>query len=191
MTCVVNVFFPGESCWGEDHQQRRGTLNRRFSWSAILHFFPQAPSVQVVAAPAEKVAQNTAEAAVEKDAEFAVAAHVPSVQGEDGQGEDGQGQGQDGQRAFVIRPSVKHVPVFGVVGGVEGERRMREKRFSWKNKPSCVIRTKRKGKEVFDHRCDNTTYDGWPAARDALLLSGHEFPDLSQVVLVTRGCDNK
>ena len=83
-------------------------------------------------APAEKVAQNTAEAAVEKDAEFAVAAHVPSVQGEDGQGEDGQ-DGQDGQRAFVIRPSVKHVPVFGVVGGVEGERRMREKRFSWKN----------------------------------------------------------
>ena len=135
-------------------------------------------------APAEKVAQNTAEAAVEKDAELAVAAHVPSVQGEDGQGEDGQ-------RAFVIRPSVKHVPVFGVVGGVEGERRMREKRFSWKNKPSCVIRTKRKGKEVFDHRCDNTTYDGRPVARDALLLSGHEFPDLSQVILVTRGCDNK
>ena len=84
-------------------------------------FFPQAPSVQIVPAPAEKAAQN----------------------------------------------------------------------ISWKNKPSCVIRTKRKGKEVFDHRCDNTTYDGWPAARDALLLSGHEFPDLSQVILVTRGCDNK
>ena len=63
--------------------------------------------------------------------------------------------------------------------------------ISWKTKPSCVVRTKREGKEVFDHRCDNTTYDGWPTARAALLLSGHEFTDLSQVILVTRGCDNK
>ena len=63
---------------------------------------------------------------------------------------------------------------------------------TWKNKkPPCVNRTKRNGKEVFDHKCDNTTYDGWPTARAALLLSDHEFTGLSQVILVTRGCDNQ
>ena len=63
--------------------------------------------------------------------------------------------------------------------------------ISWKNKPSCVTRTKRNGKEVFDHKCDNTTYDGWPAARAALLLlSDHELPGLSQVLLWARLCDH-
>ena len=85
------------------------------------HFFPQAPSVPIVPAPAEKAAHN----------------------------------------------------------------------ISWKNKPSCVTRTKRNGKEVFDHKCDNTSYDGWPTARAALLLSDHKFTGLSQVILVTRGCDNQ
>ena len=63
---------------------------------------------------------------------------------------------------------------------------------TWKNKkPSCVTRTKRNGKEVFDHKCDNTTYDGWPAARAALLLlSDHELTGLSKVLLLARGCDN-
>ena len=52
-------------------------------------------------------------------------------------------------------------------------------------------RTKRNGKEVFDHKCDNTTYDGWPAARAALLLlSDHEITGLSKVLLLARGCDN-
>ena len=63
--------------------------------------------------------------------------------------------------------------------------------ISWKNKPSCVTRTKRNGKEVFDHKCDNTTYDGWPAARAALLLlSDHELTGLSKVLLLARQCDN-
>ena len=63
--------------------------------------------------------------------------------------------------------------------------------ISWKNKPSCVTRTKRNWKEVFDHKCDNTTYDGWPAARAALLLlSDHELTGLSKVLLLARGCDN-
>ena len=63
---------------------------------------------------------------------------------------------------------------------------------TWKNKkPPCVNRTNRNGKEVFDHKCDNTTYDGWPAARAALLLlSDHELTGLSKVLLLARGCDN-
>ena len=62
---------------------------------------------------------------------------------------------------------------------------------TWKNKkPPCVNRTKRNGKEVFDHKCDNTTYDGWPTARAALLLSDHELTGLSKVLLLARGCDN-
>ena len=63
---------------------------------------------------------------------------------------------------------------------------------TWKNKkPPCVNRTKRNGKEVFDHKCDNTSYDGWPAARAALLLlSDHELTGLSKVLLLARGCDN-
>ena len=63
--------------------------------------------------------------------------------------------------------------------------------ISWKNKkPPCVTRTKRNGKEVFDHKCDSTTYDGWPTARAALLLSDHELTGLSKVFLLARGCDN-
>ena len=53
-----------------------------------------------------------------------------------------------------------------------------------------MTRTKRNGKEVFDHKCDNTTYDGWPTARAALLLSDHELTGLSKVLLLARGCDN-
>ena len=54
---------------------------------------------------------------------------------------------------------------------------------AWKNKkPPCLNRTKRNGKEVFDHKCDGIIYDGWPAARAALLLlSDHELIGLSQV----------
>ena len=63
---------------------------------------------------------------------------------------------------------------------------------TWKNKkPPCVNRTKRNGKEVIDHKCDNTSYDGWPAVRAALLLlSDHELIGLSQVLLLARLCDN-
>ena len=63
---------------------------------------------------------------------------------------------------------------------------------TWKNKvPPCVNRTKRNGKEVFDHKCDNTSYDGWPAVRAALLLlSDHELIGLSQVLLLARLCDS-
>ena len=63
---------------------------------------------------------------------------------------------------------------------------------TWKNKvPPCVNRTKRNGKEVFDHKCDSTSYDGWPAIRAALLLlSDHELVGLSQVLLLARLCDS-
>ena len=64
---------------------------------------------------------------------------------------------------------------------------------TWKNKvPPCVNRTKRNGKEVFDHKCDSTSYDGWPAIRAALLLllSDHKLTGLSKVLLLARGCDN-
>ena len=63
---------------------------------------------------------------------------------------------------------------------------------AWKNKkPPCLNRTKRNGKEVFDHKCDNTFYYGWPAARAALLLlSDHELIGLSQVLLLARLCDD-
>ena len=59
---------------------------------------------------------------------------------------------------------------------------------TWKDKKlPCVNRTKRNGKEVFDHKCDNTFYYGWPAARAALLLlSDHELIGLSQVLLLAR-----
>ena len=51
-------------------------------------------------------------------------------------------------------------------------------------------RTKRSGKEVFDHQCDSTgnqviSYYGWPAMRDALLLlNDHELVGLSKVFLL-------
>ena len=68
---------------------------------------------------------------------------------------------------------------------------------AWKNKvPPCVNRTKRNGKEVFDHKCDSTgnqviSYHGWPAMRAALLLlSDHELVGLSQVLLLARLCDS-
>ena len=63
---------------------------------------------------------------------------------------------------------------------------------TWKDKKlPCVNRTKRNGKEVFDHKCDNTFYYGWPAARAALLLlSDHELPGLSQVLLWARFTTN-
>ena len=62
---------------------------------------------------------------------------------------------------------------------------------AWKDKvPRCVNRTKRYGKEVFDHKCDSTgnqviSYYGWPAMRDALLLlSDHKLVGLSKVLLL-------
>ena len=63
---------------------------------------------------------------------------------------------------------------------------------AWKNKvPRCLKRTKRDGKQVFEHKCDNTFYYGWPAARAALLLlSDHELPGLSQVLLWARFTTN-
>ena len=59
---------------------------------------------------------------------------------------------------------------------------------TWKDKKlPCVNRSKRNGKEVFDHKCDGIIYDGWPAARAALLLlSDHELIGLSQVLLLAR-----
>ena len=52
-------------------------------------------------------------------------------------------------------------------------------------------RTKRNGKEVFDHKCDSTSYHGWPAMRAALLLlDDHELVGLSQVLLLARLCDS-
>ena len=62
---------------------------------------------------------------------------------------------------------------------------------AWKDKvPPCVNRTKRYGKEVFDHKGDSTgnqviSYYGWPAMRDALLLlSDHGLVGLSKVFLL-------
>ena len=62
---------------------------------------------------------------------------------------------------------------------------------AWKDKvPRCVNRTKRNGKEIFDHKCDSTgnqviSYYGWPAMRDALLLlNDHEIVGLSKVFLL-------
>ena len=112
--CVDNVQYRW-MCY------KRSYLTKVRQFCLLMTFFPQAPSVPIVPAPAEKAAHN----------------------------------------------------------------------ISWKNKPSCVTRTKRNGKEVFDHKCDNTSYDGWPTARAALLLSDHKFTGLSQVILVTRGCDNQ
>ena len=66
--------------------------------------------------------------------------------------------------------------------------------ISWKackdKVPRCVNRTKRNGKEIFDHKCDSTgnqviSYYGWPAMRDALLLlNDHGLVGLSKVFLL-------
>ena len=62
---------------------------------------------------------------------------------------------------------------------------------AWKDKvPRCVNRTKRNGKEIFDHNCESTgnqviSYYGWPAMRDALLLlSDHGLVGLFKVFLL-------